>query len=382
MEVTKNFNAPQPASREGFSGDIAGEVIELNPPHAVEGFLEITPEPPRNLVVDQRYVETERSKYGTSRVEIFTFENGRQHEVIVSQPKRQRSDFPVVMTTALGTSTRGHNWHTMHKAMELGYPVVSIGPEGANLPLPKTPRAVRHFLRHLASIDLAETALNMHEALEVTDESGLYTPGEIVSTGESRAAGAALGLIALSHYYDRKTLYADLLAPPFPKSINTLREGVDLLTTVTGQTSLLGNLPLKIHPKRLLKYPETLDLHPAYVLHMLATIPALWTGKAGRFADNLPNDIRLHTTLFEDDVWCSADGWQEKFDQYEYAHSDRRPGNHMAIAREGTQRRRIVRLRNLRDELESTSQQPDKVNWHNVYLGGLATAYTSRQAAA
>src|SRR5882724_3162069 len=103
MEAPKDFRVHQPADRQGVCEGRPGEVVDLNPPHAVEGFLEAAPEPRRNPVVQQRYVETEYSKYGQSQVELFTFENGRQHEVITSEPKVQRSDYPIVMTPALGT---------------------------------------------------------------------------------------------------------------------------------------------------------------------------------------------------------------------------------------------------------------------------------------
>jgi hypothetical protein len=143
------------------------DVIQLNPSHAEEGFLEGSVLE-RNPVMKSETKQEMHSRHGDSLLQLVTLENGRKYEVVLSEPMEQRSDFPVVFTTALGTSVRGHNWHTMHQMMDLGYPVVLIGPEGGHPHVPKTPRSWQRFMKNLMNISLEETASNMHEILEFT----------------------------------------------------------------------------------------------------------------------------------------------------------------------------------------------------------------------
>lgn len=191
-------------------------VAALKDLHPGEGLLASDGQPSdgitRNYVADRKPGTTASSKHGHTNLEIYTMENGRQYEVVSGEPREQQSDVPVVFTTALGTSVRGHNWHTMYKVMDLGYPVVLVGPEGGHANWPKSPAGLKRFLANLGSISIEETAANMHEILDDTDESGLYAPGDFIAIGESRASAAGMGLAALATR--RQMIYGDFIAPP------------------------------------------------------------------------------------------------------------------------------------------------------------------------
>jgi hypothetical protein len=327
---------------------------------------------PRNPVVSREPRESQHTRRGTTNLEIFTLENGRHYEVVTATPNRQRSEIGVLIGTALGTSIRGHNWHTMNDMMELGYPVVLVGPEGGHAKWPSNPAGLRRFVHNLLSIDLGETAGNMHEILEEVDEDDLYTAGHIIKVGESRDAGVAMGFNARAEQFDRKVVYTDAIAPcfPQPKPLAANAELVLRASEIATQIGSLGkNSPLT-NLRRLAHYPKTINLNPHFLLHVAATVPTLVSGAAGHLAKQISPDAKIHNTHFEQDPWSDPDGWDEIFgDNYPYVVNDRRPGDHGAIAKEETQENRLLRLRGLLEELEVSRHDIDRITWQNVHMG-------------
>jgi hypothetical protein len=371
MEAAEHFNRGQrPAEMPGIDQGLA-DLITLP---SSEGFFEPSEHDRRNPVVDQEVIETNKSRYGKTQVEIFTLENGRHYEVVTGIPRRQRSDIAVFIGTALGTSIRGHNWHTMNDMLELGYPTVLVGPEGGHARWPVTPAGWRQFAHNLFSIRLEETAENMHEILQVTDGYGAYTPGKVIKTGESRDAGITMGFNARAHKFDRSVIYSDAIAPcfPTPKPITISKDSLGRLKEIGTQVGSLARESTNLDIRRALHYPRTINPNPHFLLHMVATVPTLISGNAGKLAREIDRGARIHNTHFTEDPWAFPAGWVELFADHPFVEHDHRPGDHGAIVREDTQQSRVERFQNLLEELEANHQDEEEVNWHNVYLGRLA----------
>jgi hypothetical protein len=372
MEAAPHFNRDNlPAAMVGKLAD----VIELTPPEATEGIFESSATRP-NPVVHRELIDSDKTKHGQTQVEIFTMENGRHLEVVTATPRKQRSDIAILNGTALGTSIRGHNWHTMLNMMDLGFPVVMIGPEGGHPRWPKTPSELQQFAKNLGSISLLETSRNYHEILNVTDAAEIYTSGEIIKTGESRAACITMPFNALAGRYDRQVVFSDAISPcfPVPKPIQLNHEAIDRLKDVGTQVGSIARHATHIDFDKFVHYPKTLNLNPHFLMHMVASVPTLVSGKAGELVDHIPRDARIHNTHFDNDPWAFPDGWEAVFSNHPFVTHDRQPGDHGAIVKAETQKKRISRLRNLRDELEANNQDPSNVDWHNVYLGKFAVA--------
>jgi hypothetical protein len=366
MEAAPHFNrGPQPVAMTGTLAD----VIELTPQLA-EGIFESSVTGP-NPVTGRELIEADQTKRGSTFVEVFTMENGRHYEVVTGIPKHQRMDIAVLNGTALGTSIRGHNWHTMLNLMDLGYPVLMVGPEGGHPRLPKTIKQLQAFCKNLTSIRLLETARNYHEILNEVESDELFLPKTILSTGESRAACITSPFVALSARHQREAVYSDAISPcfPVPKPIKLDGEAVGRIVDIGTQVGSIALNSARIDIQKVRHYPRTLNLHPHFLSYMVATVPTLVSGKAGEMARHIPLDARIHNTHFDSDPWAFPDEWVKVFKNHPYVTHDRQPGDHGAIVKPETQAKRLGRFRNLRDELEANGQDPSKINWHNVYLG-------------
>lgn len=379
MEASEAFYPHRDQSPDYKSGAtdcspvIPAAIIELHPSQTEEGVFNNETQPSyRNHVIGRKHIEKDWSKHGKTDLELLTLSDGRQHEVVTGVPKNLRSEYPVVFTTALGTSIRGHNWHTMYQMMDLGYPVVLVGPEGGHQNWPKTPRAIKRFVKNLVKISLEEAAENIHEILEVTDHSNVYKPGRIVSIGESQGAMKGLGVTARAHKFGRQVLYADHTAACFPMARKNLSEHISLLPETIAQTSLVGKISLDMSLERARHYPGTINLNPHFLLHVAAALPMLLSGEAGSLAREIDPDSQIHQTLFTGDSWSNVKGWQDIFADMPNTVIDARPGNHMTIVEKQTLAARVTRLRGLRDELEANNQNSDKINWRNVHMLGQA----------
>ncbi|GAC1498558.1 MAG: hypothetical protein NVS1B10_00500 [Candidatus Saccharimonadales bacterium] len=375
MEASLRPRGEQPVQQTGTIEDSLASIHPIRP-DVQDGFFNIEDQEnklkavDRNPVVNQELLQIKKTRHGTTSLNLVTMENGRHYEVVTGEPKTEQSIYPVVFTTALGTSIRGHNWHTMHRMMDLGYPTVLIGPEGGHAKWPRSKDSLKRFMHNLAHISLEETSRNMHEIIDFKDTEDLYEPGKTFNIGESRGAMAGLIYNAVAKQYDRVPIYSDHTAPCFPNGLSQLTEHLVLPGQLVTQTNLFGNLPLKVHPRRALSYPRTINPNPHYLMHMVANVPTLLKGSTGRFARTIDTNAVIHNTIFDDDAWSDGDEWDRIFADHPNVVNDHRPGTHMAIAREDTLDARLDRMRVLRDEMSSNHFRPEKVNWLNVHNGG------------
>jgi hypothetical protein len=328
----------------------------------------------RNPVVGREEVEQGSFRQGTTELEIFTLENGRPYEVVRGTPKNQRSDIGIFIGTALGTSIRGHNWHTMLQMMDEGYPVTLIGAEGGHEHWPRNPAATKQFLHNLLHISIGETAANMHEILNELDQdpNPIAKKGVSIKSGESRDAAVGIGFNALAPVYDRQVVYSDLIAACFPHA-KRLKIHPSLIPRAVQLGAQVGSLfinAVPMHPKRAWHYVRTVNPNPHFMAHVAATIPTLVSGQAGSLARQVDSEAMVHMTHFEDDPWTDIPGWLEEFGDHPHVVHEIQPGDHGAIVRPDTQRNRHVRFRSLREELEANHQRPERVDWEHVYMSG------------
>lgn len=364
MEASINQGRNHLPVQPGVSQDEVAQILEMQPYRTDVAFL--------NPVIEREDREYERTKHGVTDREIFTLERGQRLEVVQGTPAEQRSDMPVVMTTALGTSVYGHNWHTMLSLMDLGYPVVMVGPNGGNMKLPKNATQAARLLKNMASISLESIAVNIHNVLDETDQHENYKAGDILYTGESQGHMALLAGAALAGYFGRNAVYADGIAGCFPTRRKDIREHLSLLPETFKQTSLLGKLSLGMSARHAMEMPRTVNPNPYFLSHVVASIPTLISGSAGEFARQLDPNIKLKKTLFVDDTWCNTKAWMDIFNAEDFPHVDIDliPGNHMTIVTKGVQDAREARFRALRDELESTQGNQAAVDWKHVMHAG------------
>ncbi len=363
------FEIPQDQMPDRRQADSEATILQFPSP-TEKGFFEPEISPDRNVFIARKVLGSEATRHGITSTEVYTLQNGREYEVVTGEPYAQRSDVPIVSTTALATSIRGHNRHNLYQGMSLGYPVVLIGPEGGHSHIPTSRKAARQAVRNLLSINLAETAENMHEILEITDRLGFYEPGKIISTGESRGAMIGMGVKSRASKFGRLVIYSDLTAPCFPMPRKEIERRTNLPMETIRQTSLMGHLPLKLHPRRLAHYPATLNLNPQFLLHVVGTIPTLLSGSAGKLAREIDQDAYIHNTLFRNDTWSFPEGWSEIFAEYPNVVNTLRPGNHMGITDELTLKERSNRLGGLRDELAANHNRMAGIDWRNVHMAG------------
>ncbi len=379
--------APDPTERQPVgpielvttSGLSVPEPVESVSPEMLADLLVV--EPPRNPVVDQQPrklpLELSHSSHGRAMARIVTLEDGRRQEVITGIPRRQRSDIPITLGTALGYSVYGHNWLTMCDMLDLGFPVVMVGPEGGKADWPRTPAAVARLVQHLASINLLETAGNMHEILGAVDREGLYEPGEVIKIGESRDAVVGMAFHAMARRYGRHVLYGDYTAGCFPERPEKAQDYIALPGQAVSQVARLLVGPLKKPWERARYYPHSINPNPYFMLHVAATIPTLLSGRAGPLAHSIARDSKIHNTGFVNDPWTNLDVWDEIFADHPFVVNTRLPGDHSTFTDEPVLQARVERLRGLRDELEASRHRPQAINWEHVHMGGrLAIAKT------
>lgn len=329
----------------------------------------------RNYVIDRQPLNNGRpevSRFGKAYPELVTLENGRHYEVVNGVPKHPRTDIPVFIGTALGTSIYGHNWHTMLDMMELGYPVVLVGPEGGRLKVPRTPKELRRATQNLACISIKETANNMLEILDDNEQKELYAPGKIVKTGESRDAAVAMGVNAQAKNFGIQVVYTDAIAVPFPtpKPLELNLELPKRALEIGEQVMSLALQSSQIRVRRLRHYPRTLNLNPYFLLHVVATVPTLVGGATGKLAKEIPRSRKMHLTHFESDPWSDPEEYAKIFKSYPHVVQDVLPGDHGGIMRESVQQARVDRMRRLREELESHHDHTRGIDWNYVHFGG------------
>jgi hypothetical protein len=366
MEAAHTFFIESPQTLEAVESDPRSieEAFDLHGPSLTSGPYEPNP------VEDVTFLREANMRFGRTAEELVTMHNGRHYEVVTGEPTRQRVDVPVVFTTALGTSTNGHNRHTMDQLLKAGYPVVMIGAEGGRGEWPKSKESLQRFMRNLLTIRLAETAENMHSIMNVVDAKNTHTPKRAINIGESRGAMAGMGFKARAERFDREVIYSDLTAATFPTPTKGTLGHLSLLHTLATNSLVVGNVSVADivrQPNRLL---GSINMSPHFLLHVVATLPTLIHGDAGKLAREIDTDAKIHNTFFASDAWCQAEGWNDLFKDHPYVVNTIAPGNHMAIVQRKTLTARMRRLNGLRDELVANGEQADQIDWERVHMAG------------
>lgn len=323
---------------------------------------------PAELITSQLLYKTD-TDYGQTHTELYTTPNGRHYEVVIGEPDNQRSDIAVGYTTPWFTGIGDrHNKHTMQNLLKLGYPAVMIGPEGGHAEWPRTPAAFKRFVQQLGSISLDETATNMHQILDATDGKGLYRPGHIISTGESRGAMAGYGVNAKANNFNRNVVYSDYSSPCFAQSPR-LRNVPEHIPSPLAEITTTANLLGKVSLKRFV----AIKPGPHYLLHALATIPTLLSGQAGELAKQIPRDNKIHNALLAQDRMGQNEIWKIIFADYPFVVNTVYHGGHMGSVSDDVLRGRRERLGNLRDELTEHHGNIQQINWGAVHMLGQTT---------
>ncbi len=254
-----------------------------------------------------------------------TTESGHAYAGLVGITKHQTSDVPVIATSAWLTSTEGHNEHTVRNLMRLGNNVIFIGAEGSYRP--------SRFATVNPHISLANSggALLEFSRLTASEHRGIMDPVARVLLGESRGSMVGMGVLALDRYFDQQVVFADLVAPCFPRRIKFGDIG-RLASQVYSEPVSTAKLAGRLTMRSLVHYPATLDLHPFSVFHQAAIAPALLSGEAGELAGLTSKDKLVHITGFKDDKASMLIDWQDIFIDHPNVRITPLDGSHLTIA--------------------------------------------------
>jgi hypothetical protein len=345
--------------------DSANEFLDEQIPY--EGFFSNT-----NPIVDRELIETDRTKRGATTLEIVTLADGQHYEHVKGVPKNQKVDVRKHIGTALGTSIYGHNWHTMLKMMEQGYVVDLIGPEGGHARWPHSWEGIKQIAHNLTSIGVMRTAQNMHEIIADSSQDELTLPNKVIKEGESRDGAVAVAFNAVAEEYGVQVIYTESIAAcfPKPKPITLGRESLPRLGEIGTQVASLGKTALKMNVSQLRHYHRTVNPNPYFFAHMIATVPALVSGQAGKAAKRIERDTQMHHTHFIDDPWSLQGGWEKVFNNHPNVLHDLLEGDHGGIVDPRVQAARFARSRALAEGLANSGNRPTKDDWDYIHRAG------------
>ena len=304
--------------------------------------------------------------------------DGNKYQVHSLVPSNQKTDVPVVKTTPWLMSDRGHSRYTDLQIAELGYPVVEFGPEGnyresvikmlGNFTL-RAPE----LWKQVHQIELARTAHNMHQILNLRGGHPFYDPSQVVLAGESRGAMVAFGVEAFADEHGRQPIYADLSAPCFATPLK--KEDLwDYRGQLPAEIRSLRNIAKGFPMRRLRHYPDSLNLSPQALLYQIFTGPTLFSGQTGELADNIPLDRMMYINAFNGDIAGQGEQWQEKFADHPGVKVDIHDGSHISLAEPATLERFLGRLSSLLGELDRADGNASDVNYERIHLNSLTRA--------
>ncbi|MCA9332547.1 hypothetical protein KDA00_01595 [Candidatus Saccharibacteria bacterium] len=256
----------------------------------------------------------------------FTTELGYSYDAIIGIPViNQRTDIPILQTSAWFTSSHGHNEHTLRSFVAEGVPYIFVGPEGSfrtkskqkpeeAITLASSAAAVLSFSRYIAEGE--ERFIDKHKRTLI---------------GESRGAMVGMGILAMDAMFDQDVIFADLTAPCFPRGFEAkdiLKLSGHLISEPTSLLKLAGRIGLS----RLVHYPSTIDPHPKGLASQIAIGPALFSGEAGDLARLINYDKIIHITCFNDDFASMPDEWDKIFKEFPNVRITPLDGSHLTIA--------------------------------------------------
>lgn len=299
------------------------------------------------------------------------YDSAREYSVVVATPQYQQVDQPIVFTTALLTGTRGHNFNTAIHLLDLGFPLIMIGPEGEQ----RSKKCLAKQISNARNSSLPQTAHNTHEILDAissnynTASYKMFDDKNIIVIGESRGAMIGMGMPAYANEHNRKVIYSDLTAPCFPEPI---RYGVkslfDIYKQGRAEVTALKGLSKTLGLKRIAHYPSTLNFRPSYLMQALGSVPALLNGDSGLMAKHAPPNTPMHIKVFNNDYWSQPDNWKLIFKDRPEVSIKQIDGAHLTIAARETLNHIENRLINLKLELRRTGGDVSKIDFSKVHL--------------
>lgn len=251
--------------------------------------------------------------------------------VLVGEPRDRITDVPVFFTTPYLTGIDGYNRNIAHQTTAMGYPTVLVGPYGG----------VHHEDGRKPALfpeTIGRTVLGMEAIYDELSESSSYDLRRI-RLGESR--GAMMALAGMGIEKPGSTLYADLVAPCFPRppklheipalAVQPTREAI---TTLRSLPHIVGKSIRELSFDRLKYLMRTGNdiRHREYILGAAGIGLALMYGKTGAFAGHIARSQPMHIRFFESDDMSMSDEWQTIFAGYPHVAVEHAPGSHMRIA--------------------------------------------------
>ncbi len=269
-------------------------------------------------------LETTTTPHGEITRFGFVTENGHSYAALVTKPFEQLTDVPVLSTTPWIASTEGHTEHIERHLLQIGAPGILVGAEGSLRP-PK------EYTKDNPRPTLAASAAAMYQFTNIIKPLMPHLSAESVTVfGESRAAMIGLGLVALEEDFNQKVLYADLVAPCFPRGL----EPVDLLEIpkqLAREPLSLFKLIGRVSQRAILHYPSTIDPHPMAIKQQIRTIPALLGAEAGDLAREITSSTPIHITCFNGDFISMCQEWEALFTHHPNVQITPLDGQHLTI---------------------------------------------------
>jgi hypothetical protein len=305
-------------------------------------------------IVDLRQNKPKRRADGRLVDYRFSTMAGHSYGARVYLPDHPMSDVPILFPAAWWTGLDGHNAITSEMLSDDGHIVILVGGEGSG-----------HLLfdrgGRFNGISVGRSAAALLRFSQVVTDADFkhdMDPHKRLILGESRGSMVGIGAIALlgtTEEYEQSVYYSDLTAPCFPR-LPKFEDAGDLFIHGFREVNMLRKLT-KLLGKEAVRYPSTIDLHPASVLHQLAMIWPLLNADVGRFARLVPNDTVAHLTGFSHDAWSMFDEWEKLFAEYPDIWKTPLDGSHLTLTDPETRAFVYARLQAAREQMNAGAER-------------------------
>jgi hypothetical protein len=285
--------------------------------------------------------ETYMHKRGAITREGIVFTDGTLYPVTSGIPTHLRSDTAVVFKTAwLTTSSGGHNMRIFLKMLDLGYPVIMVGPVG-EIPNPELSRKERFV--HAKKVSMPQIAhhIDCIAALKLAGHG--LRENEIINIGESQGAGVGFGV--------RNKKYGDYVGAPYNREIAS-HEVFSAVKQLLLEPASLGKIAIqKIlgRDRALFHYLHTFHTRPEQYAIELFKIPMFFSGQAGRLLASMDQNIPVHYRALNQDGWGQPAEYERAILSRPNARFERVDGTHLDLAKSETLGNLAIRLNTLAD---------------------------------
>jgi hypothetical protein len=283
----------------------------------------VTSEFPRPLPVDATYVVSAHTKHSseldsTASVAYkseFVMEDDSRYTSILAVPRKKTTEVPVVFTTALGTYIDDqYNLDLMAEYLDLGIPVLGIGPE------------------ENTSIEQTLTAQHMHEMFAHMAKFGMFDPEHVLIAGDSRGAMIGQLFAAYAEMYDVEVIGGCVVDPCLARQIQYTnpKEVLRYLPYLTVEGYSFGRQIQRIGFKKGLEHIRRLRISPGITFR--TGLPLL-SGDAGEFARYMREEQRLKSMLFLASVVNQHDEWEAIYANFPNIEYELIKGSHLSLLR-------------------------------------------------